>query len=263
MLVVLAAAVLTWLAYDLRGLSLDAQGRAEARVAHGLPQANRALALFAQAARGNLDPSPRIDEARFLLSLGRTTQAVDVLNAIVRTNPGNVVAWSLLASATAGNDPGREAAANEQLFSLFGHPFVDYAAQGTVFSPDGPAVYVPGRVDGRVESVRRVGSVVRFVGWAAAVTRSGQTVSVIPAAQVLILTDGRFSAGGTPTSARPDVARVFSVPVARAGFTVDVPAAQLAAGSKDQVQVFATLPGVASRLPVNCSPQPQAFGCSG
>ena len=70
-LFVLAAAALAWFAYDVRAVSLDAQGRSEARLAHGAPQVDRALSLFAQAAHGNADPTPRIDEARFLISLGR------------------------------------------------------------------------------------------------------------------------------------------------------------------------------------------------
>ncbi len=262
-LVALAAVAVVWFAYDLRALSLDAQGQAEARVAHRVPQVARALSLFAQAARGNADPTPRIDEARFLLSLHRTSQAADTLSAVVRTNSGNVVAWSLLAAATAGSDLSREAEANRHLFLLFGHPVAYYAAQGVIFSPTGLVSVVPGHVQGHVDGVQVIGRVARFVGWSATVTKTPKVgFSVAPSSDVMILANGRFVAGGTPTIARSDVARFYHVPAARVGFTVDVPVAQLeTAGREDRVEVFGSSQGVASRLSISCGSR-STFGCS-
>jgi len=256
--------VLAWLGYDLRALSLGAQARAKAHVAHSGLQVEQALSRFAQAAQGSADPTPRIDEARFLLSLGRTSQAAGVLNSVVRGNPGNVIAWSLLSSATAGTDPRRQAEANQQLFLLFGHPVVYYVAQGTIFSPTGTLSVLPGQVQGHVEGVQIRGDVARFVGWSAMVTKkAGRGLSLVPAEDVLLLVNGRFVAGGTPTRARPDVARAFQVPVAQVGFSIDVPVAQLETPTgKEQVQVFGSSRGVASSLPINCSPQLQILGCS-
>jgi hypothetical protein len=266
-LAALAVVAVAWLAYDLRALSLDAQGRAQARVARSTPQVERALSLFADAARGNADPTPRIDEARFLLSLGRTRQAVGVLDTVVHTNPGNVLAWSLLASSTAASDPRRAAEAVRQLRLQFGHPFVYYVAQRTIFSPTGVIQVVPGQVIGGVDTERVIGRVARFVGWSATLTKKpGGGVNVVPSADILILADGRFVAGGAPTMARPDLERSLSrfvhASVTGVGFTIDAPLALLyARGRKARIQVFGSAGGVASLLPIKCSPQPQVFGC--
>jgi hypothetical protein len=266
-LLALAALAVAWLAYDLRALSLDSQGRAEARVARGAPQVERALSHFADAARGNADPTPRLDEAKFLISLGRTRQAAGVLGAVVRTNPGNVLAWSLLASATATSDPSRAAEADRQLNLLFGHPVVYYVAQGIIFSPTGVVQVVPARDVGAVDSVRVVGGVARFVGWSATLTnKPGAGKSLVPSANVVVLADGRFVAGGAPTIAGPAAARALSrslqVPVGRVGFSIDAPAALLEPGGrKARIQVFGSSGSVASQLAITCNPRPLAFGC--
>ncbi len=264
-LVVLAAVSVVWLAYGLRALSLDAQGRAQARIARSPQQVDRALSLFAQAAHGEADPTPRIDEARFLLSLGRPTRAAEALEKVVRANPGNVLAWRLLATATAANDPGREVEANEQLFRLFGHPIVLYP-QGILYTPlVGLLGVEPGVVVGSVDQVQIIGKVARFIGWSAMVTqRSRTSFSVIPSDEVMILADGRFVAGGTPYLARSDVARTYHVHTAQVGFTTDVPVAALeTARGRRAVEVFASSGRIASRLPVNCVRQVQSFGCGG
>ncbi len=261
-LVAVALVVIGSLAYDLRALSLTAQGSAEARIARSPTQVTRALSLFAQSALDNADPTPRIDAARFLISLGRTHQAADVLDAIVRTNPGNIVAWSLLAAATARTDRGREAQANQQLFRLFGHPVVSFAAQKTIFSPIGVLTVADGQVQGAVDTVRITGRVAQFSGWSAVISKSGPGVSVIPSMQVLILAGGRFIAGATPTLERPDVAHSYRVTAAPVGFAIAVPVRELeSAGRPVGVQIFGTSPGVASKLQVICRARAQAFGC--
>jgi hypothetical protein len=266
-LLALAALAIAWFAYDLHALSLDARGRAAAGVAQSAPQVQRALSQFADAAHLNADPTPRIDEARFLLSLGRTRQAAGVLNAVVHANPGNVLAWSLLASATTASDPARSAEANKQLRLLFGHPVVEYVAEGTIFAPTGVLQVVPGRAAGRVDRVRIAGKVARFVGWSAALNnRPGGGLFVTPSEDVLILANGRFVAGGSPTLQRPDVSRslsqLFHGLVPRIGFTIDVPVALLGTnGRKARIQVFGSSGSVASPLAIQCSPTPQAFGC--
>lgn len=262
-LVALAAVAVAWLAYDLRALSLDAQGRATAKVARRPAQVDRALSLFAQAARGNADPTPRINEAKFLLTLGRTRQAVDVLGTVTRANPGNVVAWTLLETATAATDPPHAANANQQLRSLFGHPVGLSYTQPSIRTPSGVVEVAPGHVQGQVEGVRVIGQVAQFEGWSAAVTTgAGGRSSVVPAEYILIVSDSRLVAASAPTDFRRDVAKAYGVPIARVGFTINVPTALLErAGRKAGVQVFGSLKGVASQLPISCRPKRQAFGC--
>ena len=261
-LVALALIVIVPLAYDLRALSLDAQGSAQARVARNPGQVSRALSLFSQSARENPDPRPRVDAARFLISLGRTREATSILNAVVHTNPGSIVAWSLLAEATVRTDRKREAQANQQLFGLFGHPVVYFPATKAIFSPIGVLTVAGGQVRGAVDTVRITGSVARFTGWSAVTSKSRGGVSVTPSMQVLVLAGGRFIAGATPTLERPDVAHFYRVTAAPVGFTIAVPVRELgSARSPVGVQVFGISPGVASQLPVICSPRAQAFGC--
>jgi Tetratricopeptide repeat len=262
-LVAVAAVAVAWLAYDLRALSLDAQGHAAANVARRPAQVDRALSLFAQAARGNADPTPRINEAKFLLSLGRTRQAVDVLGTVTRANPGNVQAWTLLASATVASDPRRFAEANQQLRALFGHPVGSSYQLSSILTPHGVVEVSPGQVKGQVDGVRAIGPVAQFEGWSAAVTeRPGGGSSLVPAEEILILSDSRLVASSAPTGARRDVARAYSAPIARVGFTINVPIAMLErAGRRADVEVLASLNGTASELPVNCHPRRQAFGC--
>jgi hypothetical protein len=262
-LAALGAVAVAWLAYDLRALSLDAQGHAAANVAHRPAQVDRALSLFAQAARGNADPTPRINEARFLLTLGRTRQAADVLGTVARANPGNVQAWTLLATATATTDPGRAAEANQQLRSLFGHPAGLSYTQPSIITPTGVVEVAPERVLGQVESVRVIGQVAQFEGWSAAVTKGpGGRSSLVPPQDILLVSDSRLVTTSAPTDFRRDVAKAYGAPIARVGFTINVPTALLErAGRKAGVQVFGSLQGVASELPISCRPKRQAFGC--
>jgi hypothetical protein len=268
-LVVLAALAAAWLAYDLRAVSLDAQGRAEARVAHRASQVDRALSLFAQAAHANADPTPRIDQARLLLAIGRTGQAADVLDGVVRTDPGNVQAWSLLASATATSEPRRAAQADDQLRVLFGHPVIYNARQGWMLTGAG-VVYIGPGVIGRVESVRVTGSVAQFSGWLATATKPpGSPSSVGPADELLIVSGGRLVGGGLPTVTRPDVWRALSAFLRAStapeglGFRIYVPLALLnRVGRKTDLHVFGISRGIASELPINCSQSLPTPGCA-
>jgi hypothetical protein len=267
-LVVLAALAAAWLAYDLRAVSLDAQGRADARVAHRESQVDRALSLFAQAARANADPTPRIDQARLLLAIGRTGQAADVLDRVVRTNPGNVQAWSLLESATATSDPRRAAQAENQLRVLFGHPVIYNPLQGWMLTGAGVAYIGPG-VIGRVESVRVTGSVAQFSGWLATATKPpGSPWSVGPADEILIVSDGRLVGGGLPTVTRPDISRAISEFLRAStapeglGFRIYVPLALLKrVGRKADLHVFGISQRIASALSILCSPSLPTPGC--
>jgi hypothetical protein len=172
-----------------------------------------------------------------------------------------------LASSTAASDPRRAAEADRQLRLQFGHPFVYYVAQRTIFSPTGVLRVDAGQVAGGVDLVQVIGSIARFVGWSATLTSvPGGGLNVVPSAEVLILANGRYVAGGAPTMARPDISRSLSrllhAPVARVGFTIDAPLALLyARGRKARIQVFGNSGSVATQLPVKCSPRPQAFGC--
>lgn len=268
-LVVLALLAASWLAYDLRAVSLDAQGRAAARVAQGFPQVNHALSLFAQAARGNADPTPRTDQARLLLAVGRTRQAVDVLDGVVRTNPGNLQAWSLLASAAAASDPRRAAQADDQLRILFGHPVVYRAGQGSILTPSGVVAVVPGRIIGTVESTRVTRAVTHLAGWSAVTTKQvGGGWTVMSADEILIISAGRLIGGGLPTVTRPDISRAVSAFLHLAvapeglGFAIDVPRALLKrVGGKADLHVFGISQRIATELSIHCSPSLPTPGC--
>jgi hypothetical protein len=251
-LVVLAVAAIVWLAYDLRDLSLNGKGRAQARGAHSAAQVARVLSLYSQATRLNADPTPRIDEARFLLGLGRAQAATRVLNAVVDRNPGNLIAWSLLAKSAAVVDPPRAAEAAGQLRVLFGHP-KGYALQQTSITTRGGLVAVaPQLVIGLVETTGIAGKVAKIDGWA------------LDAERILITANGRLVATGVPNLNRPDVARVYGPRFRLVGFKIPVPLALLEpAGRKAKVAVFASKGNFASQLPVSCRTTVQEFGCGG
>ncbi len=262
-MIALAVVAAAWFAYGLHVLSLAGQGRADARVAHTPEQVARTLSLFRKAARANPDPTPKIDEGAFLLSHGRPRQAIAVLNGVVRSNSGNTVAYFELAAASAGLDPLREAEANPQLFALFGHPNILYPATSALFPPTGGHVHLaPGRVQGHLDSLTIQGGTARFDGWSATVGTTSGHPSAVPAEEVLVLLNGRFVAGATPTLSRPDVARSLHVATAPLGFTLDVPLRELkSAGAPGKVQVFGVAGPLASQLPVTCRPHPQALVC--
>jgi hypothetical protein len=248
-LLALSIVAAAWLIWDLRALTLDAHARADARTAQSRAQVAHALSLYSQASRGNADPTPRIDEARFLLALGRTRAASEILSRVVSANPGNLIAWSLLAKSSATTDPPRAAEAAEQLHVLFGHPKGYRIQQASITTPSGVVTVAPQLEVGLVESAGVIGDVAKFEGWA------------LSAQKILITANGRLVATGVPTGDRPDVARSYHSKNTRLGFTIPVPVSVLESGGrKAAVRAFGSNNRIASQLPVNCRP-PQPFGC--
>jgi hypothetical protein len=259
--VVVAGAVVLWLAHGLRALSLDAQGRDRAPAAGGHPspaQVFDAVSLFTRAARLNADPTPRIDQATLLLRLGRARQAAAVLEGVVRANPGNVRAWTLVAAATAQFDPERSAKASRTLRGLFGQPPGFVSQVEPILTTSGQVLQIlPEAVQGQGEASPVVGTNVRFSGWA------GSVRDRRPASSILVFSNGRLVAAGRPTLLRPDVARAQGAGLARSGFMILVPLRRLQEGGrKARVQVYVTEQRVASPLQFACDRR-QDFMCTG
>jgi hypothetical protein len=257
-LVVVAVAAVLWLAHGLRALNLDTQGRDAVRAAGQHPsraQVASAVSRFTRAARLNADPTPKIDQATLFLRLGRVRQAAGLLDGVVRANPGNVRAWTLLASATARVDPERSAEASRALRRLFGQPRGSVSQQEPVLTTSGRVLrVVPEAVDGVIDSSLVLGDRARINGWAGSV-KDGRAAS-----SVLVFANGRLVGEVAPRIPRLDVAQAH--PSLRlSGFVIVLPRNLLEAGGKQaKIQVFGIDRQVASRIPFDCS-QHQAFGC--
>ncbi len=266
-LLALAAGAIVWLVHDLRAVVLDAHGRAISNsvLASSSPDsraASRALADFDRAASGNADPSPRLDEARLLIGIGRDREAARILDGVVRGNPGNVVAWDLLANATVGFEPLRAEQALAQLRRLYGRIPGLGIDQGFLLAPDGVREALGGYAIGHVEVVTTSGRSAIFVGWAG-VPGQGSRPPLTPADSILIVVRGQVVFSGRPTVPRADVARTH--PGSRPddlGFELRVPLASLTShGRTVQGQVFATTGDIASALPIACGRLTRLFSC--
>lgn len=268
-LVVLASAAIAWLVHDLTAVVDDvhAQAGARALVQSSQPSARRAaevISQFESAASFNADPTPRIDEARFLLELGRTRMAARVLDGVVQHNSGNVVAWGLLATATAADDPARANQALQRLRALFGHPPDAGAEKGFLLSHNGIVEVARGQVFGLVESAYIFRARVYFIGWAVvAKTPTNGERPPGPADTILVVAQGRVIATGTPTLPRPSVARQFpGLNNARIGFVVSAPVSQLMNGTtRRRVTLFGAFGSIGAPLSVNCAGSADAFVC--
>jgi predicted Zn-dependent protease len=111
-LVVLALAVLGWLAVGLRPAVPET--RAKEVLAHQpLTAADRAhaLRLLRDARTLNPDTRPRVTEGALLVASRRPRAATAVLRGVVADEPQNAQAWALLTAAYRTYDPARAKAA--------------------------------------------------------------------------------------------------------------------------------------------------------
>jgi hypothetical protein len=115
-LVLIALAVVAWLALSIRALDLDAQGRAIVdRVRSGKISAaelERGRAAFQGARRFNADRTPLIHEAFLLMIVGRRREALALTEHIVADEPDNRDGWTFVyLAAQAAGDRATEARA--------------------------------------------------------------------------------------------------------------------------------------------------------
>lgn len=258
--VVVALAAVAWLGYGLRVLHLEAQGGAAAKTTTGTAPsaaaADRARALYRRAARANADPTPRIDEAALLLGRREPRAAGSLLEGVVRSNPGNLRAWAMLASAAQSYDVARATRAARSLLALYGDlrtpPYVP-----SVVHFDGRAYRsTPTTLVGAVERATLRGASVVITGWAAngARKRSLRLVAALGLGEVV--------ATARPDRVRPDVDRDRGAQLGPTGFTITVPlGAMLAGGMGPTVTVVALDGGLATPLPLFCDVTPRNFGC--
>jgi hypothetical protein len=257
-LVVVAVAAILWLAHGLRALSLDAQGRDVVRAAgqHPSPaQVSRAVSRFGRAARLNADPTPKIDQATLFLRLGRVRQAAGLLDGVVRANPGNIRAWTMLASTTTQSNPRRSVRAFRALRDLFGRPPGRVSPQEPIVTRSGRIFrIVPELVNGTIDSSLALGGEARISGWAGSVKYRRR------ASLVVVFFNGRLVGEVAPRQFRVDVARSYP-PLARAGFVIQLPLRLLEArGKRGKIQVFGIDRQAASAIPFDCN-RHQALGC--
>ena len=117
-LLLVAVAAVVWLAAAYRGAHDEA--RAKALLDRGSPatlapaERERALGLLHGARRGRPDGSAKQLEASLLTLTGDKPGAASLLRALVRREPENVTAWTLLAFA----DPREVARARERQRAL-------------------------------------------------------------------------------------------------------------------------------------------------
>ena len=257
-LIVVAAAAALWLVHGVLALNLDTQGRDRVRAAGERPspaQVSGALSSFTRAARLNADPTPKIDQAALLITLGRVRPAATLLEQVVRANPGNVRGWTLLASATVRLDPGRSAEASRALRGLFGQPPGFVSQEEPVLTTSGRVLHiVPKAVVGQVDSTLVLGNQVRFSGW------SGSVKNAHAASSVLVFANGRLVGDIAPRLPRPDLAGAHPG-LARSGFGIVLPLSSLETGGKPgRIQVFGVDGQVTSPILFDCG-QRQDLGC--
>jgi len=120
-LVIVSLAAVAWLASAWPGTRDDEQAR-DIRPAAGRPlspaQLERSIALLegARRARPDGDVVPRL--AGLELTAGRPDRAVALLRPLLRYEPDNVAAWTVLAFALADSDPRAARAAQERRRAL-------------------------------------------------------------------------------------------------------------------------------------------------
>jgi hypothetical protein len=249
-------AVVAWMAFGLRALDLQAEGRREAAAAGRPPSGPHlanALDLLRRAGVRNPDPRPQLDEAALLLAAGDSRAAARLLDGVVDRNPGSVRGWGLLAAAMAPFDERRSLQANGELLKLYGRNPEQLAA-GAVRSTSG-ALYriVPGHAIGVVDEVRRQGGDVLFKGWA------GLPAQRRPVQEVLVVAHGRVLAAIHPNVGRPDIPQRNGGN--GTGFRVAV--AFSAVRDRDgrlDAYILGAGTGAASLLRIDCS-RPQPIGC--
>jgi hypothetical protein len=103
--VLLALVMLAWLGVMERNLRLQAEGVAALRTGSALRDPARTQADLRRARLLNPDTAPDVTRAVVYRAVGRPRQAIALLETVVRREPDNLAAWSVLRLSAAGNDP--------------------------------------------------------------------------------------------------------------------------------------------------------------
>jgi hypothetical protein len=106
----IAAALLVagWLAFSLRAVRLEANGRALVPLPPERAEpadVERMDDLMARAARGNPDVRPQVSRGFLLAVAGESRRAIAVIEPVVRREPDNLRALTVLRSALSSTDP--------------------------------------------------------------------------------------------------------------------------------------------------------------
>jgi hypothetical protein len=106
--VLLACAVLAWLGVMERDTRLQARGTEAARALHMPGNFARAERDFRDARLLNPDTAPDVSRAFLYRQRGRQREALSLLEDVVRREPDNRIAWSVLLTFARGHDRGAE-----------------------------------------------------------------------------------------------------------------------------------------------------------
>jgi hypothetical protein len=110
---ILAVAIVAWLGVMERDARLQARGVAAAQPPRAPGDLARAEEDLHNAGALNLDTAPDVSRAFVLQAAGRQAEAIATLKDVVRREPENVAAWSVLLTITRDAEPvnGRRALA--------------------------------------------------------------------------------------------------------------------------------------------------------
>jgi cytochrome c-type biogenesis protein CcmH/NrfG len=115
----LAIAAIVWLGIGYRSTVLGERGERLAGRPDQTPAHVRDVERTLERARFlNPDTRPLLAEGVLLAAHGRYDEGVDLLEQSVRREPDNVVAWGVLAEATARRDPARSRDARAEVRRL-------------------------------------------------------------------------------------------------------------------------------------------------
>jgi Flp pilus assembly protein TadD len=116
---VLAVAAIAWLAIGYRSTELSEDGeRLAERPDQSGAQVREAERTLERARVLSPDTRPLLVEGLLLATHGRYDEGIGLLERAVRREPDNVVAWGVLAQATARRDPARAREARVEIRRL-------------------------------------------------------------------------------------------------------------------------------------------------
>ena len=115
----IAVVAIAWLAVGYRSVVLGERGeRLAERPGQNAAQVREAERTLERARFLNLNTRPLLVEGLLLARHGRYQEGIDLLEKGVQREPDNVVAWGILAQATARRDPARSQEAQRQIARL-------------------------------------------------------------------------------------------------------------------------------------------------
>jgi hypothetical protein len=125
-IVVIALAVVAWLALSIRALDLEAQGQVTALRANSgkisAAEFERGRDALQRSRRFNADTTPLLDEALLLAGVGRRRKSLAIAERAVADEPENRDAWTFLyRAAHAFGDRATEARAARAIRALDPH----------------------------------------------------------------------------------------------------------------------------------------------